>query len=296
MKYIFFSTVVVLGALIVFPYYAKGENNLLLASDVFVSSYNLAQADTFLVVVKNEPAKITGKLGSLKMHFLRNEDGKDWVAITGIAVGKIPGIYKLSINVPGKAPFKKNITVAKRKFPITKMVITPELLSKGYTAKKIINNIEKKENVDLNKVLDVFNPAPYFARPFIYPLDLIEVVGNFGDIRATKDYKIQHLGVDLKAPLNTNVYAVNNGQIVFAKSLPDYGNTIIIDHGLGVYSLYLHLAEFKAAEGQMVKQKDLVGLSGDSGYATGPHLHFAIKVRGAALDPLKFIQTTQATR
>ncbi len=272
---------------------AYGASKLLLTPDVFVSSDNLMQADTLLVVVKNESGKITGTLGQIKMHFLRSEDNKDWVSIVGITTYKKTGLYKLTVNVSGKAPFEKDILVSKRDFPVTELVITPQLSQKGYTAKKIVNTIENTENKQLSKVLDIIDPVAYFSKPFVCPLTKINVVGDFGDIRAAKNYKIQHLGTDLRALMNTDVYAVNDGKVVFTKSMPDYGNTIVIDHGLGIYSLYLHLSNFKVVKGQIVKQGDIIGLSGDTGYVTGPHLHFGIKVRGASLDPLKFVQATQ---
>ncbi len=285
-------TTLMVGA-IIFPGTAFAVNNTLVP-DVFVSSDALLQADTLLVTVKNEPQTITGKLGAVTLHFFRNETGADWVCIVGMPVNKKPGTYQLIINVETKTPFIKDITVLKRDFPVTELTITPDLIQKGYTAKKIISNIQNQENLALNKVLSAFTKKVYFTKPFISPLSEIRVVGDFGDIRATGNYKIQHLGVDLKALTGTNVYAVNDGKIVFEKNLPDYGNTLIIDHGLGVYSLYLHLSKFNIKVGEIVKQGDIIALSGATGYATGPHLHFSIKVRGSALDPLKFVQATQS--
>ncbi|TSD01862.1 MAG: peptidase M23, partial [Parcubacteria group bacterium Athens0714_26] len=72
-----------------------------------------------------------------------------------------------------------------------------------------------------------------------------------------------------------------------------YGKTLIIDHGLGIFSLYLHLDEFKVLNGKGVKRGELVGLSGNTGYSISPHLHFSIKANGASVDPLKFIETTK---
>ncbi|MDO8530458.1 MAG: peptidoglycan DD-metalloendopeptidase family protein [bacterium] len=264
------------------------------APEVFVSSASLVQADTLLVVVKNESAQISGKLGTVKMRFFRSENGMDWIAITGIPINKTPGNYTLAINIPGKLPFKKTIKVKKRVFSVTKMVITPNLSQKGFTPKKIVSTIENEENKTLNKVLANINPSAFFTKPFIYPLSEIKITGNYGDIRASGNYKIQHLGVDLRAPKNTPVYAVNDGIVVFSKSLPDYGNTLVIDHGLGVYSLYLHLADFNLYEGVAARQGDIIGLAGDTGYATAPHLHFSIKVRGSTVDPLRFINATRA--
>ncbi len=261
--------------------------------DVVVSSDNLSQADTLLVVVKNEPGKITGTLGTIKLRFFRDASGKDWVAITGMTIDKKPGTYKLSIKIPGKAVFEKDITVIKRDFPVTTLDVTPELTQQGYTVKNIVNNVINKENTALAKVLNIITPTSYITKPFVYPLSSIKDVGAFGNIRKSGSYAVQHLGTDLEAPLDTPVYAINDGKVVFVKSMTDYGNTVIIDHGLGVYSLYLHLDKFKVKKGQAVKQGDVIGLSGDTGYALAPHLHFSIKMRGASLNPLNFIQATQ---
>lgn len=289
--FLIIPAVLIIGA--IFIYGTAAKSNLLLKADVFISSDNLFQADTLLVVVKNEANEIAGNLGRVKLHFFRNEDNKDWVAIVGMPVNKNPGNYKLAINVAGKTPFQKDIKVSKKDFPVKSMVITPKLSQKGYTAEKIINTIKKEENKKLNAVLGIINPKAYFKKPFAYPLSEIKIVGDYGEIRKHKNYQIQHLGVDLKAPMNTPIYAINNGEIVFESNLPDYGNTLIIDHGLGVYSIYLHLSDFKMKIKDMAKQGDLIGLSGDSGYAIVPHLHFSVKVRGDSLDPLKFIQATQ---
>ncbi len=262
-------------------------------ANFYVSSDSVYQGDTILVVVKNEPNEITGSLGKINLHFFRNESGNDWVAIVGIYLKKKPGKYDLLIYKNGGVVFKKEITVHKRTFPIKPFIITPELKEKGYTFKKIISTIENEEEKKLRETLDAVNPFSYFSKPFIYPLSTIKITGLFGDIRKSKNYKIQHLGVDLQAPVGTPIMAANDGKIVFEDTLPDYGKILIIDHGFGVYSLYLHLSDFKVANGQMIKQGDIVALSGDTGYAIGPHLHFSIKVRGATLDPLRFIQATQ---
>ena len=273
-----------------FPYSAIA---ILSAPEVFISSYALTQADTLLVVVKNQSAKITGRLGSVKMRFFRSENNKDWIALVGMPVNKNPGTYNLVITIPGKALFTKNIKVSKRNFKITTMPMTPELLKKGYTPNKIINTVRNEENKAINKVLNNIDLISYVNKPFIYPLSEIKIVGDYGDIRTSHNDKIQHLGVDLKASKNTFLYALNDGKITIIKNLPDYGNTAIINHGLGVYSLYLHLAEFKVENGRTVKQGDIIGLSGDTGYVTAPHLHFSIKIRGASVDPLKFIEATK---
>lgn len=277
--------------LLVFAFRATSALAALPVLDVYVSSSKVMQADTILVAVKNAPEMPTGRIGAVKLRFY--QEGNNWVAVPGIAVNKVSGFYALSVSVPGYKTFTKSIVVFKRKFPVTVLAVTPELKQKGYTAKKIISTIKNEENVLLNKVLQEISTVPYSTKPFIYPLAENMIMGNYGDIRKSGTLKIQHLGVDLKAPLGTNVLAVNDGKVVFEKSLPDYGNTLVVDHGLGVYSLYLHLSQFNVAEGDMVAQGQTIALSGATGYVTGPHLHFSIKMRGASIDPLKFIETTK---
>ncbi len=268
-------------------------DNSLPTPEVIISSNTLLQSDTLLIIVKNEPKVITGKLGNINLRFFRNQNNQDWIAITGMPINKIPGDYKLSINVPGKAIFEKNLSVSKKEFPTTSLIVTPQLASKGYNAKTIANNVAK-ENLALSKVLNAITKKSYINKPFIYPLKEIEDVGAFGNIRKSGNSQLQHLGVDLKAEPDTPIYAINDGQIVFLKKLTNYGNTLVVDHGLGVFSIYLHLDSFNVVKGEFVKQGYILGLSGNTGYSIAPHLHFSIRVRGATLDPLNFIKTTQA--
>ncbi len=79
----------------------------------------------------------------------------------------------------------------------------------------------------------------------------------------------------------------------FSKELNTYGKTLIIDHGLGIYSLYLHLNKFKVLRGEQVEQGDVVGFSGNTGYSIAPHLHFSVKVNSSSVDPLRFIATIE---
>jgi murein DD-endopeptidase MepM/ murein hydrolase activator NlpD len=119
-------------------------------------------------------------------------------------------------------------------------------------------------------------------------------VGAFGNIRKSGDVSLQHLGVDLDANTGTPVYAINDGKVTgVLEGLINYGNTVIIDHGLGIFSLYLHLDEFKVSLGQTVKKDDVIGLSGNTGYSIAPHLHFSIKLNGASVDPVKFINSAK---
>ena len=112
----------------------------------------------------------------------------------------------------------------------------------------------------------------------------------FGDKRtyivAGKDFANSiHVGVDLASVAHAPIEAANSGIVVFAGSLGIYGNTIIIDHGLGIFSLYGHLSSIDTAVGKSVKKEEVLGHSGTSGLAGGDHLHFSIIVGGQFVNP-----------
>ena len=98
----------------------------------------------------------------------------------------------------------------------------------------------------------------------------------------------QHNGTDFKAPNGARVVATNSGQVVLSQYLPTLrGNCIVIDHGCNVYSLYYHLSERLASVGQRVAKGQLIGKVGGTGFATGPHLHWEIRIGWEPVDPVK---------
>lgn len=98
-----------------------------------------------------------------------------------------------------------------------------------------------------------------------------------------------HNGVDIASPTGTPIKAPSGGKIVFAGRSGGYGNTIVIQHGYGIATLYGHLSQVVVKQGEMVKRGDYIANVGTSGYSTGPHLHYEVSVDGIPSDPLSFI-------
>jgi murein DD-endopeptidase MepM/ murein hydrolase activator NlpD len=99
-----------------------------------------------------------------------------------------------------------------------------------------------------------------------------------------------HFGLDYRVHTGTPVAAMNDGTVLLARFLYFEGNCVVIDHGQGLLSLYFHLSEIKVREGDPVKRGDIIGLSGGTGRATGPHLHVAVRWQGTYLDPGRLLQ------
>jgi murein DD-endopeptidase MepM/ murein hydrolase activator NlpD len=95
-----------------------------------------------------------------------------------------------------------------------------------------------------------------------------------------------HRGLDIAAATGTPIRSAAAGRVVLSRSLKMHGKTVVIDHGLGVTSLYIHQSALRCREGQAVRRGDLIGEVGMTGTATGPHLHWSIYVHGSAVSPL----------
>ena len=98
-----------------------------------------------------------------------------------------------------------------------------------------------------------------------------------------------HRGVDIVAPTGTPVYAMSNGEVRFAGTMTDFGLVVWADHQDAILTIYAHLSEILVVEGQRVTKDEAAGLSGESGNATGPHLHFEIRGRGHQVDPVAML-------
>jgi murein DD-endopeptidase MepM/ murein hydrolase activator NlpD len=128
---------------------------------------------------------------------------------------------------------------------------------------------------------------------FRMPLDA-EPTPNFGQRRILNgEQRSQHAGVDFGAPSGTRVRATQRGRVVLAASLFWSGRTVVLDHGLGLFSFYGHLSTLGVREGQLVPRGALIGRVGATGRATGPHLHWSVRLEGARVDPLELVELVE---
>ena len=98
-----------------------------------------------------------------------------------------------------------------------------------------------------------------------------------------------HSGADLTAATGTPIHAANRGRVVLAKNLFFSGNAVFLDHGFGVYSVYLHLSDIRVEKGTIVERGEVLGLAGATGRVTGPHLHWGVRILGARVDPFTLL-------
>ena len=151
---------------------------------------------------------------------------------------------------------------------------------------------KKRTSLEYTQAMDVYNSSTlknHWYEDFIYPLNTA-ITSGFGTKRIYNDIvKSYHTGIDFKAKINTKVQASNSGIVKIASNRFYAGNSVIIDHGQGVYTCYFHLNKIFVSAGDFIQKGDIVGLSGNTGRSTGPHLHFATFVNGIQVNPVKLI-------
>ncbi|MEK7646409.1 MAG: M23 family metallopeptidase [Patescibacteria group bacterium] len=153
-------------------------------------------------------------------------------------------------------------------------------------SKNLVNNLAR-ENAEIARVTS--SVTQLWEDAFVLPLTNIFVTDDYGYDRATVGQTIVHKGTDFRAATGTPVVAMNAGKVVLAKEFTVYGNTVIVDHGLGVHTLYMHLSHLDVKVGDTVVRGQLLGQSGVTGYANAPHLHVSLKVGGVSIDPMVFV-------
>lgn len=216
--------------------------------------------------------------------FNHPKPGKNYHYIAYIGIDKRTplGTHPLIVtakNTTQKAT--KKIKVRSGKFPSETITLPPKKAKMPSQTKQI-----RSEGSILGKQFRKKTAHKYFSGPFIHPAK-----GRFSSAFGTnRKYQgritWQHSGLDIANKIGTPVLASHTGKVVLSKSLPIHGNTIMIDHGHGVISIYNHLHKRIAKVGQLVYQGKKIGTIGQTGISTGPHVHWGLSVQNVRVNPL----------
>jgi murein DD-endopeptidase MepM/ murein hydrolase activator NlpD len=149
-------------------------------------------------------------------------------------------------------------------------------------------DVQTNEDARLLSVYSVVTPTRFWEGQFTLPVNA-PLTSPFGSVRDYNDGTTRrHTGFDFKVASGTPIMAASSGRIAFARKLDIHGNSIIIDHGWGIFSDYSHLSQIFVVPGQRVLQGEIIGLSGNTGRSTGAHLHWEIAVDGIWVNPINF--------
>jgi murein DD-endopeptidase MepM/ murein hydrolase activator NlpD len=242
----------------------------------------------FTVDVKGSPDSVSAKWLGRDLTFTRGS-GSTWYSLAGVAYETKPGTYDFALEavmrdgrvvrtVHSVAVHAANYKTSRLTVPQKYVTPDPETLKR----------IEAEKEVK-NAAFAHLIPAPEWSGNFVAPVPM-EVSETYGTSR-TFNGKLAsvHRGTDYRAPSGTPVHASNAGEVVLARELYYEGNCVVIDHGLGFMTLYMHLSKFDVKESQKVEKGQIIALSGGTGRVTGPHLHLSVRWNGEYLDPGKLL-------
>jgi murein DD-endopeptidase MepM/ murein hydrolase activator NlpD len=219
------------------------------------------------------------------------ENGKTWFGFFGADLKLKPGSYPLVVKT-ASAGFRKqiDIRVLSKDYGVRQLTLPKEMVDLDATTFERV----KREAAIMKEVLAAPPTAPQWKGPFVKPLSG-EVVGPFGQASIINGMpRSPHSGVDLKAESGTPVAAINSGRVVLTGEHFFNGLFVVVDHGGAIQSMYFHLDKILVQQGDQVTRGQTVGLLGATGRATGPHLHFGIRINGARIDPVQFMKVSEA--
>jgi murein DD-endopeptidase MepM/ murein hydrolase activator NlpD len=224
------------------------------------------------------------------ISFTFDAEGKFWFALAGVSQDTKPGTYVIQLR--GETPagqtlsFEKKIAVRRKRYPRVTLTVPAR-----YTAPPPEDQQEIAKDKDIKAAaFKTASPDREWNGAFATPVtaDISDVYGVErvfnGSVQST------HQGLDFRVPTGTPVAAVNSGHVILAQPLFFEGNCVVIDHGQGLLTLYLHLSKFSVKQGDDVTKGQEIGLSGGTGRATGPHLHLAVRWQGVYIDPQILLQ------
>jgi murein DD-endopeptidase MepM/ murein hydrolase activator NlpD len=239
----------------------------------------------FRVTSAERLKSLSGKWLEHELFFTADVGGKVWYGITGASLETRPGNYSLELKGATAAgddlSFQERVAVGKGKYHSIVANVP-----KQYTEP----NAEQLQKIDQDKTLK----EHAFARMTLerewagdfHPPVKAQISDVFGTSR-TFNGRVQrvHQGLDYAVPEGTPVAALNSGTVLLAQALFFEGNCVVLDHGQGLLTLYMHLSKIEVKEGERISSGQKIGVSGGTGLATGPHLHVAVRWQGVYLNP-----------
>ena len=241
--------------------------------------------DPFVVKVTGADYGYVPTASLKKKTFPFSRYGDDgFVGIGAVDVATKPGVYFLTVKV-GKKKKTTKLTVERTVFKKQKLTLPKDKVS---LSRKDTERV-KRENRKLKELFSKVSDRIWHGE-FIMPL-LNEISTDFGTQRImNRKWKVVHKGVDIRGKEGEEIRAANDGKVVLAEELFHGGNTVVLDHGQGIYTVYMHLSQYNIEIDDSVSKGDGIGLVGMTGRSTGPHLHFGVKVMNLNANPVSFMK------
>lgn len=237
--------------------------------------------------------------GKPVLFFKESGEDKAWHALVGIDAQLDPGAYDLEARLspwPSRAVGGDRVETARiqviagdfpdehLKLPADMVDLSPKNLARVQKERALLDALWARET-----------PEKLWDGAFLTPVPDGKAGTPFGVRRWINGQpRSPHTGLDITAPEGTPILAANSGNVVLVAEHFFEGKCVFIDHGAGLYTMYFHLKEPRVRQGDRVRRGEVIGWVGSTGRATGPHLHWGVRLAGARVDPAAFIEATSA--
>jgi len=263
-------------------------------TELRLSAPESSQGSLLLVEVKNAKplVEIKGDWNGRSVPFWREAgDTGEERGLLGVDLEQAPGKYELKLTgqtASGeKISCSSSLEVIAGHFATEKLHVSKEFVEPSPEQIKRAN----EERQRLREIFDRVTPERLWDGQFRVPLDGVTTGGNFGKRRVLNGQPgSPHSGVDFPATAGTLVHAAQRGRVVLAEELFFSGNTVVVDHGLGIYTFYGHLSAIDVKVGDSLEPGQVLGKVGATGRVTGPHLHWGLTVTRARVNPLQLVK------
>ena len=220
------------------------------------------------------------------------QEGEDWEALVGIDLSAKPGDYQLKIQGVSQAGPNYSQTldlkVEIKEFPTRRLTVDPKFVS---PAQDQLARIQRESRL-LSSIFSKASGRPHWSDGFLSPVPGAANSGFGKRSIFNGQPRSPHSGTDFDVDSGTPVANPNAGEVMLVEDLYYTGKTVVVDHGLGLYSLFAHLSAYSVSVGDKLSRNEVIGQVGATGRVTGPHLHWTVRLRTAKVDPLSLIAVT----
>ena len=236
------------------------------------------------VLAEGNPASVQGRLRDRSIPFFKTGREGEFGALVGIDMADEPATVNFTAAITYSDGHRERVfrvVVQAEEFRVQSMTLPKGQVEPDADALKRINREQEK----VKTVLAGLTPERLWTAGFLVPVEGT-VTGAFGSKRILNGQpRNQHSGEDIAAPFGAPVKAANDGIVRLMDDQFFSGISVILDHGLGLFTMYFHLDSATVKEGARVKRGDVIGTVGQSGRATGPHLHWGAWLNGSRVNP-----------
>ncbi len=237
--------------------------------------------DIMVVTIKNAAAPVEGTFNNKKIYFNPARDSVR--AIVAVDYFTEPGKYELAASVNGTV-IKETVEIVKKEYPVQRLTLPKDMV-------ELTPENERRVEREQKRMAAIWphENGRSWTGDFINPLEG-EIITPFGVRRFINNTpKSPHTGIDVAGEQGDKIRAPNGGVVTLVDKQFFAGNAVVLDHGQGIYTMFFHLSKVLVKRGQKVNKGDVIALVGATGRATGPHLHWGVRIQGARVDPLELV-------